>query len=238
MDNDRNFIFKDYTLEEFQMDKSEELENDSISEFKQFITGLQQKTIYLGAATRSFVLEVFKGKSQNAEYWLQNFELECDRHGIVSDEKKIEVLRLFLVENGNEWFSGTHVKLSSVGTWIAYRESFLETFTDKGWINVRMAFGYKFLWGSLLDYALKKEKLLLEVDPEMSIKTRIYSIVVGLPIYVQDRIDKAEINTTENLMSYLRKLESLVNRKPQKVTVKSVPANSNVNSVEKKPYII
>lgn len=238
MDSDRNFIFRDYTLEEVQMDKSEELGNESMSEFKQFINGLQQKTIDSGSMTRSFVLEVFKGKSQNAEYWMRNFESECDRHGILSDEKKIEALRLFLAENGEEWFSAAHVKLSSVGTWLSYRESFLQTFSDEGWINVRMAFGYKFLGGSLLEYALRKEKLLLEVDPEMSIKTRIYLIVVGLPIYVQDRIDKGEINSTENLMSHLRKLESLVNKKNQKATVKTVTSNPIVSSVEKKPCFI
>ena len=59
----------------------------------------------------------------------------------------------------------------------------------KSWTNIRRAYNYKYLGCSLIDYALKKEKLCLEAENNISIKTRINMIVVGLPIEVQDEID-------------------------------------------------
>lgn len=236
LDSDHNFVFKGDPLEELQEDEIENPESNAVSNFEKIVNKIQKRTENLESATRSFVLEIFKGKSQNAEYWLQSFENECDRHNILSDEKKIEAIRLFLAENGREWFTAAHVKLSSFGTWTSYRKSFLETFSDKGWVNVRMAFAFKFLGGSLLDYALRKEKLLLEVDPHMPVTTRIYLIVIGLPIYIQDRIDRDKIVTTEDLMGNVRKLESLVSKKPQSTIDKNLSANSN--RMKKTPCII
>lgn len=242
MDDDGNFVFNGYFLDEYKQE-DEESDETMTELMKKFVATSQHNKNDLGSVTRSFVLEKFKGKSQNAKFWLMDFESECIRHEISSDEKKIEALRLFLEDAGKDWFAAVQMKSSLTETWATWKQSFLETFADKGWSNVRMAFNFKFLGGSLLEYALKKEKLLLESDKEMPTKTRIYLIVLGLPIQVQDRLDKEEIITTEILMGFLRKLESLVNKSSQKNTEnKNTNLNfrrdSRINVSEKKPCSI
>lgn len=237
MDEEDNFVFKGSHLEE-KPEEDENPENPLLEVMKKLLNTPQQKNEDICWVTKSFVLEPFKGKTENAEFWIRTFEEECHRCDVTSDEKKVEALRLFMEESGRDWFTSAHMKLSSPVNWRSYRESFLQTFSDKGWVNVRGAFNFKFLGGSLLEFALRKEKLLLEVDPNMATSTRIYLIVVGLPVYIQDRIDKDTITTKENLMGNLRKLESLVNKKPKIAIEKSSNLNKKIVRIEKKPCYI
>ncbi|GBP56640.1 hypothetical protein EVAR_33272_1 [Eumeta japonica] len=67
--------------------------------------------------------------------------------------------------------------------------------------------------GSLLDYAVKKERLLLEVRKTMDEGTLIDIIAAGLPDFITDRINKEDILHTKDLFNELGKLEHLVVRK-------------------------
>lgn len=51
-------------------------------------------------------MKPFKGNTENVDHWMKTFESECNRHGITSDDKKIEVMLFFLEESGKEWYSG------------------------------------------------------------------------------------------------------------------------------------
>lgn len=53
----------------------------------------------------------------------------------------------------------------------------MELLRNKGWSPIRYAFAFKYQTGPLLDYALKKEKLLLQVRKSIDKETLI---VVGL----------------------------------------------------------
>jgi hypothetical protein len=67
----------------------------------------------------------------------------------------------------------------------------------------------------LLEYALKKEKLLLGVRKSIDIGTLIDLITFGLPNYIADKIDRETLQETEDLYNEIGKYEYLVgnNRK-------------------------
>ena len=49
-------------------------------------------------------------------------------------------------------------------TWQRWIELFLDTYWEKGWVDVALAYSYKYIKGTLIDYAVKKLNLLLEAD--------------------------------------------------------------------------
>uniref|UniRef100_A0A6P7F929 Uncharacterized protein LOC114327586 n=1 Tax=Diabrotica virgifera virgifera TaxID=50390 RepID=A0A6P7F929_DIAVI len=85
--------------------------------------------------------------------------------------------------------------------------------------------------------------MLLETEPSMSDQSRINHIVVGLPLNIQDRLDKETINTTEQLMNQLRRYTSIFPRLKKSegrflsATNKTDRLNENRNqkSIEKLP---
>ncbi|XP_044736861.1 lipase 3-like [Chrysoperla carnea] len=86
-------------------------------------------------------------------------------------------------------------------------------FFDVGWTAVRKAYTYKYLGGSLIDYALTKENLCLEVESDSTMSSRINLIVMGLPSQVQDELDREDINTIKKLYNELRKLDGQYNKR-------------------------
>lgn len=163
------------------------------------------------------------------------FERECIRNQVNEDEKKIQVLRLFVEDNAKEWYSANMAKLTLDSEWEDWKRSFIETYADKSWKFVHYAYSYKWINGSWLDYALKKENLLLETEPRMSVCSRINHIVIGLPIYIQDKLDKEEISTTEKLMNQLRRYSQAPTKGPksEKQEMKKSPKISKTE--ERKP---
>jgi len=57
---------------------------------------------------------------------------------------------------------------------------------DKGWLPVTHAMTFKYLSGSLLDYAVRKQSLLLKIEKKMMEITLINLIAVGLPNFVRN----------------------------------------------------
>lgn len=172
------------------------------------------KSEFLIEIDRKFVLEKFSGKiGQNAKFWLEDFEKECIRFNIHNDEEKITCLRLFLEGSSEDWYTSNKYKLG-LKNWNLWSKTFLQTFSNKGWSNIRYAYSFKYMenFGSMLDYALKKERLLLECERTMTDESRISHIVVGLPVHIQNRLDKENIETTEDLMNEIQKYDSFTNR--------------------------
>jgi hypothetical protein len=159
---------------------------------------------------KKFVLDKYSGKNgQNAKFWLEDFEEECIRYNIHKDEEKITCLRLFLTGNSEDWYTTTKYKLG-LKDWKVWSNSFLRTYSNRGWSNVRYAYSFKYIegFGSMIDYALKKERLLLECERTMTEESRISHIVVGLPTHIQNKLDKEIIETTEDLMNEIQKYNS------------------------------
>jgi hypothetical protein len=63
---------------------------------------------------------------------------------------------------------------------------------------------------------MKKEKLLIDFNKNMDIKSLIALIAVGLPEFILNKIDKSELKETTDLFNNLRQLECQVKKNPQK----------------------
>ena len=76
---------------------------------------------------------------------------------------------------------------------------FVTTYANKGWSQIRYAMAFKYQTGSLLEYAVKKERLLLEVTKEIDTRTLIDLTAIGLPNFISDRIDRDSLQTIEDI---------------------------------------
>jgi len=231
-DNELNFVFKTHYLEEFVEKKNTtemglstsiqhetENKNELIKLCNDLKAQLLVREISLADIEKKFILDKFTGKQQNTKEWLVQFEKDCDRYNITDDNKKIQSLRLFLEDGAKEWYSSSLRKLS-LSEWSDWSTSFLLVYADKSWTNVRFAYNYKYINGLLIDYALKKECLILEIESSMSNISRINLIVMGLPFNIQDKLDKEEINSTDLLFNRIRMYDTGYNKQKREDMMK------------------
>lgn len=221
MDEGGNLQFEDVYLEE-EIDIRESTNvniNATEQPLIQLLEQLLQKSSEqsavknVGKIAKEFTIEKFNGKNSNAGQWIGSFEKECDRFNITEDEKKIEILKSFMDKGAADWYSCTLLKLTLGAEWKDWKHNFCVTFTSKGWSPIRYAMSFKYQTGSLLDYTIKKEKLLLEVRKSIDNGTLIDLIAIGLPNFVTDRIDREKLKITEDLYNEIGKLEHLVSKK-------------------------
>lgn len=216
MDDQHNFVFRTYYLEEKNFIEKDiiapvKYERDDQNEIMKLCMDLKAqlavRELSLADIEKKFILDKFNGKQVNAREWLDQFEKECNRYEVCEEARKIQSLKFFLEDGAKEWYSSNLRKLS-INKWEEWSRSFLLVYADKSWSNIRFAYNFKFLKGSLIDYALKKERLLLEIESSMSNTSRINLIVIGLPVYIQDKLDKEEIINTDVLMNKIRMYDS------------------------------
>lgn len=220
LDKEQNLQFNDIYLEEI-MEKTFTAESISGSpnQTMEKLLGkllenkqIKSETQNLGTIAKEFMIEKFNGRSPNAKQWIGIFNKECGRFQINEDKKKIEILKHFLECSGTEWYGCMLMKLTVESEWDTWEKNFCNTFANKGWSSIRYALTFKYQAGSLLEYALKKEKLLLEVRKSIDTGTLIDLIAFGLPNYVVDKIDRGTLQGTEDLYKEIGKLEHLVGK--------------------------
>lgn len=237
LDQDNNLMFKNVYLEEQITNTEQQLnvpqtlrnENDPVVKVLEALVQNQQQTRKQNVkkAAERFVLEKFSGKSSNTLQWIEFFESECNRFDITEDKEKIEVFRLFLEKSCLDWYNSMMLKLTLDSEWVVWKQNFCQTYANKGWSASRYALEYKYQAGSLLDYAVKKEKLMLEVRKTIDQGTLIDIIAAGIPTFIMDKINKEEIAETQDLFNEIGKLEHLVKNKTstkksnQKVTIET-----------------
>lgn len=246
-DESGNMAIGDYLLEENQTSQNQQImsqttqidENlikilEKLSEYKRDDPTLKDRN--LSKISEKFIIEKFNGKNVSVNQWLSIYESECNRLNITKDVEKIEILRLFLEDNCRDWHSSMLIKNTLNSEWKMWRENFLETFADKGWSPVMHAINYRFLNGSLLDYALRKERLLLETNKDTDKITLINLIAAGLPAFVREKIDREDLKNSQDLFNELRRYEKTTNKKiiEDNKDVKRI-TNSETRIKDKKP---
>lgn len=159
-----------------------------------------------------FMLEKFTSKNSNPSQWIDIFERECSRFDIVEDERKIEILRLFMDKTGVDWYSSMIIKYTLNSDWTLWKNKFCESFANQGWNQVTSALLFKYKDGSLVDYAIIKEKLILEMRRSIDRGTLMDPIAVGLPGFVLERINREALKDSVDLFNEVRKFEHLVNK--------------------------
>lgn len=244
MDEDGNVQFADRYLEEINQDQCTSAApaatgtkgtNTLEKLLEKLIESTQEsKQQSLKNIADKFVIEKFTSRHSNAAQWMDIFEKECERFQI-SDEKKVEVLRLFMDKSCIDWYSSMVIKLTMNAEWSEWRENFCDTFVNKGWSPVTYALLYKYKDGSLLDYAIKKEKLLLDMRKSIDAGTLVDLIAVGLPEYILNKIDREALKDTIDLFNEVSKYEHMVNRKTYTFKKKYEPSRTNFKNENQKP---
>ncbi|XP_012261099.2 uncharacterized protein LOC105688991 [Athalia rosae] len=215
-DEEGNLQFLDEYLEEVEAQNPAEEKNDNLNKILEKLVEASQKRNgekNLKNIAEKYLIEKFTSKNSNAKQWMETFEKECTRLDITEDEQKIEVLRLFLDKSCADWHSATLTRLSTEAQWGEWKNRFLETFADKGWNTVTYALAFKYKEGSLIDYAIKKEKLLLDMNKDIDSVTLTALIATGLPEFILNRIDRESCTDSTTLFTEIRKYENLANRK-------------------------
>ncbi|ESN98616.1 hypothetical protein HELRODRAFT_162051 [Helobdella robusta] len=83
---------------------------------------------------------------------------------------------------------------------------------EKEWNQVTYALLFKYKDGSLVDYAIKKEKLLLDMRTSIDTGTLVDLIAAGLPGFVLEKINRQSMEDTVDLFNEVRKYEHLMNK--------------------------
>lgn len=205
LDTEGNVVLYDEYLEEVTTEQESNVNRESAVTF-------ERKTSSL---IKDIVIEKFNGENINASVWINLFVQECSRVGIAQN-KYAEVLRLFLEKSALDWYN-VFVKQNSLLNWEAWNNAFIDTFSAQSWTDITYAYNFKFYNGSLLEYALKKRRLLLEADDSLSINTQINMIVVSLPNFIQNKLDRKSIINIENLMSKLKQFGKINDSKNDNV---------------------
>uniref|UniRef100_A0ABD2W5T7 Uncharacterized protein n=1 Tax=Trichogramma kaykai TaxID=54128 RepID=A0ABD2W5T7_9HYME len=94
-----NIIFEDILLEEFVEALDETKNEESLADVVKQLMQKESATQNLRKVSEKFNVEKYSGKNVNVVQWLDFFEEECVRFGIVEDEKIIEMFRYFLDKN-------------------------------------------------------------------------------------------------------------------------------------------
>jgi len=239
MDQVGNIKFGDEFLEEvteeFATSKTQEESSTLNKRLEKLIENTQMaKQEDLQKISQQFIIEKFISKNTNANQWMEIFEKECLRFNIITDEKKIETLRLFMDKSATDWYSSMIMKLSLNSEWSIWKQKFCETFANKGWSPVIYALSFKYKEGSLLDYAIRKEKLLLDMRNSIDSGTLIDLIAAGLPHVIINKIDRETLKDTTDLYNEISKYEHIINKK-KVFTRKNDTINTRKDNEEHKP---
>lgn len=220
IDEDGNVQFNDQFLEELSQEELIPIQKkEETHTLEKLLTKLikssapENRPQNLKNIAERFVLEKFTNRNMNANKWINTFERECIRFDIETDEEKIEMLRLFMDKSCADWYSSMMIKLTIDAEWSIWKNKFCESFASKGWSPVTNALFYKYKEGSLLDYAIRKEKLLLEMRESIDIGTMVDLIAAGLPEFILNRIDRETIQDTVGLFNEVSRYEHMLNKK-------------------------
>lgn len=234
IDEAGNLEFEDRILQEMDNEKNDDIENPSLARILEKLVEASQKKEgkNLKHIADKLIVEKFNSKTSNAHQWIVTYEKECTRLQIDKEEYKIEILRFFLDDTSQNWYNSMMLK-EGESQWNAWKEKFIQTFGNKGWNNRAYAHYYKYKEGSLLDYAIKKEKLLLEINKNMDVDTVIDRIGFGLPENVREKIDRENLENITDLFSELKKHEGKIGKKNLKT--KETKQEWRYKNEEKKP---
>lgn len=214
VDEHGNLQFGDQYLEELQEKSSPVHQKEETSTLERLIEKLMGNNQQsLKNIAEKFVIEKFCNKNTNASQWIEVFEKECLRFDVITDEKKIEILRLFMDKTCVDWYSSMIIKLTMNTEWSTWKNKFCESFANKGWNPVTYALSLRYKDGSLLDYAMKKEKLLLDMRRSIDTGTLIDLVASGLPEFILNKIDREGLQDIVDLFNEVNKYEHLVNKK-------------------------
>ena len=213
LDDDGNFVFNGDYLEEQKAYEPPSLDARIQRGFSKIDENLKEderksSKNNLEAIESRFMLGKFNGKPKASD-WLETFETESSRHGISEDIDKIKFLKLFMQERAVDWYLANVIKLPK-DDWSLWTESFLKVFSAKGWAKVRYAYNYIQILERLSDRICFEKRANDPRGGELNdgnFENQPY-IAIGLPIEIQEKIDREEIHDTDELINRLGQYDS------------------------------
>lgn len=231
VDDDDNFVFGDCVLGELDVSPARSSSDSSPSASDSVVACLERlsapKEDSLKEILRHILLEKFLPKNRNVESWCDRFEKELDRFKL-SGRRQVEVLKSCLDPSLNNWFIVTQENLPTDAEWLLWRQELIANFGDCSFRPLCSAIGFKYIGGSLVDYAINKEKLLIESNRGYSRSVMLDLIVYGLPSHIIKSLNKNNITNMQLLKDKLKKYEGddKFNSNKIKSSVRSSSPNS------------
>ncbi|XKL59932.1 hypothetical protein PGB90_000948 [Kerria lacca] len=223
MDGDFNFIFNGFLLPEAR--SSQPTSDPNIGELISAFSKISaQKEESVKEIVKHFLLEKFSSKNVNVESWCDQFEKESARFSL-SGTKQIEVLKSFLDLSMTDWFAMGQRKFELDAGWKIWKADLIETFGDSSWKSIRYAYNFKYFSGSFVDYVLKKQNLLSELNRELPEIVVLDLIILGLPTHIQNTFNTKTLNSIKTLHEKLKKFEN--NNFENKYKIKENVENKN-----------
>lgn len=211
IDEDENFIFKDFLLPESRIGVSTSATSSSDPAISELVSSLnkitEDKEESVKAILKHFLVEKFSARNRNVEAWCQSFEKESERFSLTG-QRQIEVFKSCLDISLADWFSINQKRLGLTAPWKDWKSDLISTFGDSSWKPIRYAFNFKYFSGSYIDYAIRKEKMLLDLDRNLPDLMILDLIVVGLPNHVQNSLNRNSVTSVKILHSKLKKFEA------------------------------
>ena len=232
LDSDDTFVFRECYLNEEQTDHPESKEppqksaDSNTAELLKMIADLrkridEKKKIAPKDAVKHMQLDEYSGADDGAD-WLSRFEAECRRIEITEDADRVGLLKALMKGSAKSWADALEKKFND-DEWSNWKSSFEAIFTRKNWTTVKKAYEFKYLGGSLTEYAIEKQRKLLNVDKNLSERTMVDQIAIGLPDYARDKLDRDEIKTANQIFSEIAKIDvrkSSYNARPSRAEPK------------------
>ncbi len=190
VDEGGNFVINGFILEE-------KVENISSTAVKPEI---EEKTNLYKKFEKLIQIEKFNNRAQNPRLWFKEFEKECERHKIPESSERVDALCFFVSEGAMDWYKSAKLRLE-IDNWEDWRNEFIESFCDRGWSLTSTALNYRYLGGSLVDYMMRKERLLIESDPGLPNQSRLNVIMASIPANLHDRFDHDRVKDIKSLLS-------------------------------------
>ncbi|XP_050575818.1 uncharacterized protein LOC126915293 isoform X2 [Bombus affinis] len=156
--SNQDFIFRDIFLEEAEITPTRKIKTETEKpslDMERLLETLQKRN-KSKIEDMNFSIKQFGG-THKATDWISEYEEECRKYEIKSDEEKVK--------------------------------------------------------GSFIEYALGKERLILEIKRKIPEDERIHAVVIGLSIEIQDKIERESVQSTNDLIRILGQYEDQRKRK-------------------------
>ena len=225
-----NMIFQGCMLEEV-------LESDPIQKIVEKHTETEKKERPLASLIKDIVLDTFENKNQNAQLWLESFERSC-LHANIEQKRFSQALHFFIAGPVTTWYALVQKQIENTENWRLWKDSFLEVYSERGWSAVRYAYGYKYISGSFIDFALKKINLLLKAEPKIGEISRVNHVVLSLPPDIVSKIPKKTTISQQKLLEELNSLETFAKKDSRSSKFPSKPkqdAAASRSPINRKP---
>ena len=151
----------------------------------------------------------------NAENWIEELENQFDTYSVHELERKLSILKKFLSDNALDWYA-TNLQRLKDSTWMDWKTSFIQIYGKGSWDKSNKAIEFKYIGGSLVDYGVKKRRLLIEDDPTIKDSTICRLIMFGVPKHVLSLVAFDKADSSDSLLAELSKLNETTNSATKK----------------------